>query len=146
MLGFMKKIYITIIIVLVLLIIVLLLDKFYTPKWIPPQIDDNELTKVDRNQDGEIDSWIYRNEEGIPSIGIIDQNYNGDPDSWAFFKNGKAFLDEEDSDGDGKIDKIFLHVFSEDKNKIREFFFDLLDKKRNIFVEKEDTGWVDVTK
>ena len=131
---------------LVLLIVVLLVDKFHISKWIPPHINGNKLTEVDRNQDGEIDSWIYCKEEKIPSILITDQNYDGDPDSWDFFKNGKAFLGEEDSDGNGKIDKFFLHVFSEDKNKVREFFFELIDKKRNIFVEKEDTGWVDVTK
>lgn len=100
-----------------------------------------ELTAKATKQDGRIDNWLVCGTNGVPHRWIRDENGGGRPDSWSFFKDGKAFLDEVDSDHDGKVDTIYLHVLSEDKNRIREFSFTLDDREKNVFTEHEDTGW-----
>src|SRR5271169_996173 len=82
----------------------------------------------------------------IPLRWIHDQTHNGRPDSWSFFKDGKAFLDEVDSDHDGKVDTIYLHVRSEDKTRVRELSFIVDDREKNVFVEREDSGWQELQK
>jgi hypothetical protein len=105
-----------------------------------------ELVTKDMNKDGRIDNWIVRGTNGIPLRWVQDENRDGKPDSWSFFKGGKAFLDEVDSDHDGKVDTIYLHVSNEDNTRVREFCFHLQDEKRNVFIEREDTGWGDLNK
>jgi hypothetical protein len=95
---------------------------------------------ADSNKDGKIDSWIYRNDENVPVKWVRDNNNDGQEDSWSFFKNGKAYLDEVDYDGDGKVDTIYLNLYDENM-KNRGISFVLDDKDKNIFLEKEDTGW-----
>ncbi len=87
-----------------------------------------------------------RSTNGIPLRWVRDGNHGGRPDSWSFFKDGKAFLDEVDSDHDGKVDTIYLHVLSEDKTRVREFSFTLDDREKNVFTEREDSGWQELQK
>ena len=105
-----------------------------------------ELTAKASKQDGQIDSWLVRSTNGIPLRWVRDGNHGGRPDSWSFFKDGKAFLDEVDSDHDGKVDTIYLHVLSEDKTRVREFLFTLDDREKNVFTEREDSGWQELQK
>ncbi len=105
-----------------------------------------ELIAKAAKQDGPIDNWLVRGTNGIPLRWIRDENHGGRPDSWSFFKDGKAFLDEVDSDHDGKVDAIYLHVLSEDKTRVREFSFTLDDREKNVFIEHEDTGWQELQK
>jgi hypothetical protein len=104
-----------------------------------------ELVTKDLNNDGHINNWIVKSTNGTPLRWIRDTNHDGKPDQWSFFKDGKAFLDEVDSDHDGKVDEIYLHVRSEDGRRIREFSFRVSDRQRNVFSEQEDTGWYDLT-
>jgi hypothetical protein len=105
-----------------------------------------ELIAKAAKQGGRIDNWIVRGTNGIPHRWVRDENGGGKADSWSFFKDGKAFLDEFDSDHNGKVDTIHLHVLSEDKTRIREFLFTLDDREKNIFTEHEDTGWQELQK
>ena len=100
----------------------------------------DEVETIDKNKDGKIDTWIYRDSNDIPLKWIRDKNFDGKEDSWSFFKDGKAFLDEVDFDSDGKVDTIYLNIYDENW-KNRGFCFTLSDKEKNIFIEKEDTGW-----
>jgi hypothetical protein len=72
---------------------------------------------------------------------IRDSIHAGRPDKWSFFKNGRAFLDEEDTDHDGKVDVIYLSIYDSQGIKQRVFSFALQDKEKNIFAIQEDTGW-----
>ena len=96
---------------------------------------------VDKNKDGKIDNWIYRDDKKAPIKWISDSNYDNKEDKWSFFKNGRAFLDEEDLDGDGKVDVIYLNLYDSNDMKDRGISLILKDKEKNIFVEHEDTGW-----
>ena len=100
-----------------------------------------EIQTYDKNKDGKTDSWIYRDDKGVPTRWIRDSNFDGKEDQWLFFKQGKAFLDEEDLDGDGKVDRIIIHVYDLEHNKSRSISILLKDARKNIFIENEDTGW-----
>ena len=113
--------------------------------YVPIQPRDDEVLKtIDKNKDGKIDIWVYGTKSGIPRSWIRDKNYDGIPDNWSFFKDGKAFIDEVDFDGDGKVDTIYINIWNENKTKTRGLSFRLRDKDRNVFVEQEDTGWVEI--
>ena len=95
----------------------------------------------DKNKDGKIDMWLYRDEKGIPIKWVRDANFDGKDDSWSFFKNGEAFLDEEDLNGDGKVDRIIINIFDSEEKKSRGISIFLKDPEKNVFIENEDTGW-----
>lgn len=139
----MKK---NIIIVGVLLIIglSLLLNRhaFFRSKNVLPKEEPNlRLETKDSKHDGKIDNWFYMDKNGIPVKWIRDSNHAGRPDKWSFFKNGKAFIDEEDIDHDGKVDVIYLTIWDSQGIKQRVLSLNVQDKKTNVFVLHEDTGW-----
>ncbi len=101
----------------------------------------DEVETYDKNKDGRVDWWIYRDDKNIPFKSVRDKNFDGKEDSWSFFKDGKAFLDEDDYDGDGKVDTIYLNIVDAKNQKTRGFRLILQDKSKNIFVVDEDTGW-----
>lgn len=113
-------------------------------QYVPENVDGLILTTLDMNNDGNIDTWIYRDENEIIQKAIMDKTRNGHPDSWELFKNGRAYFSQEDHDGDGRVDVLFSHVFDEEYHKYRGFSFTLQNKKRNIFSEQEDTGWIEL--
>ncbi len=105
--------------------------------------DNSKLEKLDSNKDGSIDTWLYRDDSNIPLKWIRDSNHNGQPDKWSFFKNGKAFIDEEDLDFDGKADLIIIQIVDSQGKKLRMFSLVLKDKEKNVFIPQEDTGWIE---
>lgn len=104
-----------------------------------------QIQTVDKNKDGKIDNWLYRDDKGVPIKWVRDTNFNGKEDSWSFFKDGKAFLDEDDLNGDGKVDRIIITVFDSERKKVRNISIIQKDQEKNIFIENEDTGWQPVT-
>ncbi len=84
---------------------------------------------IDRDGDGHIDHWIYReqgeivretfdeNADGRPDRGIVydpqshrvssieeDANHDGSPDSWTDYRDGSVIRRRADADGDGQVD------------------------------------------
>jgi hypothetical protein len=115
---------------------------FFRPtNFIPKKEPNLRLETKDSKKDGRIDSWLYRDQSGVPVKWIRDSNHSGRPDKWSFFKNGKAFLDEEDTDHDGKVDVIYLTVWDSQGIKQRSFSFAVQNKDTNVFVLHEDIGW-----
>ena len=108
-----------------------------------PEKDSNQkLETKDRNKDGKLDMWLYRDNKGTPLKWIYDYDYDGRPDNWSFFKNGKSYLDEKDTDGDGKVDEIYLSIWDSQGIKQRYLYLVLKDKEKYIFEVQEDTGWL----
>ncbi len=101
-----------------------------------------QMQDIDKNKDGKTDNWIVRDDKNIPIKWIKDTNFDGKEDSWSFFKNGKVFLEEIDSDEDGRVDEIYLIIFDSETKKLRTISLILEDMEKSIFIEKEDTGWV----
>ena len=95
----------------------------------------------DKNKDGKIDVWLYRDEKGVPIKSVRDTNFDGKEDSWSFFKNGEAFLDEDDYNGDGKVDRIIVTIFDSEHKKSRGLSIFLKDPEKNVIIVNEDTGW-----
>ncbi len=62
---------------------------------------------------------------------VRDLNRDGRPDAWSFFKNGKAFIEEEDTDHDGKVDRIQIRVRDSQGQKERYVTLELKDKRNN---------------
>ena len=84
---------------------------------------------VDRNQDGRIDLWIYREQgeivrrvldedydgaadswieyqEGVPLRRRADTNHDGAVDSWTFYRDGQTSRHEQDTTGNGFRDRV----------------------------------------
>lgn len=84
---------------------------------------------VDRNQDGRIDLWIYREkgeivrrildedfdgaadswieyQDGVPVRRRADTNQDGTVDSWTFYRDGETSRHEQDTTGNGFRDRI----------------------------------------
>ena len=104
-----------------------------------------QIQTIDKNKDEKIDSWLYRDEKGTPIRWVKDSDSDGKEDRWSFFKDGKAFLDEEDLNGDGKVDRIIISVFDSENKKARSISILQKAPEKNIFVENEDTGWQPIT-
>jgi hypothetical protein len=115
---------------------------FSAQKLLSDVSENSKLEKIDSNKNGSIDNWLYRGDSNIPLKWIRDSNHNGQPDKWSFFKNGKAFIDEEDLDFDGKADLITIQMVDSQGNKLRIFSLALKDKEKNIFIPHADTGWI----
>jgi len=103
--------------------------------------NNGKVVNTDSNSDGVIDGWLYRDKEEVPLKWIRDSNHDGHPDHWSFFKNGRAFLDEVDTDHDGKVDMIYSTIWDSQGIKQRSFSFVVQDKETNVFVLHEDTDW-----
>jgi hypothetical protein len=58
---------------------------------------------VDRNQDGRVDLWIYR-EKGEIVRRVLDEDYDGVPDSWVDYQNGEPARRRADTNQDGTVD------------------------------------------
>lgn len=58
---------------------------------------------VDRNEDGRIDLWIYR-EQGQIVRRVLDENYDGAVDSWIDYQQGVPVRRRADTDHDGSVD------------------------------------------
>jgi hypothetical protein len=58
---------------------------------------------VDRNEDGRIDLWIYR-QQGEIVRRVLDENYDGAPDSWVDYQDGAPARRRADSNYDGAVD------------------------------------------
>jgi hypothetical protein len=109
---------------------------------VPKEEPNLRLETRDSKRDGKIDNWLYRDKNGISVKWIRDSNHDGRPDKWSFFKNGRAFLDEEDTDHDGKVDQIQLSLADDQGYKQRFINLVLKDKRTNTFEVQFDTGWV----
>jgi len=141
----MKKRYSIIILVLIVIGLLLFLIKsgiFSTANLIPKEEPNLRLETKDSKHDGIIDNWLYRDTNGVPMKWIRDSNHDDRPDKWSFFKNGRAYLDEEDTDNNGKIDQIQLSVADSQGYKQRFINLILKDKRSNNFEVQFDTGWV----
>ncbi len=97
-----------------------------------------EVTANDLNKDGKVDSWLYRDDKGVSLKWFRDTDFDGREDQWSFFKDGRAFLDEEDTNGDGKVDRIIITMWDPQNNQ-RTILLTQDDK--SIFFLDEDTGW-----
>jgi len=58
---------------------------------------------VDRNEDGRIDLWIYR-QQGQIVRRVLDENYDGSADSWIEYQDGVPVRRRADTDHDGSVD------------------------------------------
>ena len=58
---------------------------------------------VDRNQDGRIDLWLYR-EQGEIVRRVLDENYDGAADSWIEYQEGVPVRRRADTNHDGAVD------------------------------------------
>jgi len=58
---------------------------------------------VDRNQDGRVDLWIYR-EQGEIVRRVLDEDYDGAPDSWIDYQEGEPVRRRADTNHDGAVD------------------------------------------
>jgi hypothetical protein len=58
---------------------------------------------VDRNQDGRIDLWIYR-ENGHIVRRVLDEDYDGAADSWIEYLDGAPVRRRADTNQDGTVD------------------------------------------
>lgn len=106
-----------------------------------PICENGEIVReVDRNDDGNVDVWIFADQDTVIVRMVRDTNFDGRPDTWDYFKNGKPSLAQEDQDHDGTIDFILIQVHDEEEKKARGIIFLL---EGNIFVEDGDTGWVE---
>ena len=103
------------------------------------------MVELDTNDDGNTDFWAFLDQDSVPVGSVGDTNFDGKPDSWSHFKNGRAFLEQEDTNNDGTIDLIIVNLFNEDESKIRSILLlrVLVQDMGDIFFEAEDTGWVE---
>ena len=108
----------------------------------PKEEPNLRLETKDSKKDGIIDNWLYRDRNGVPVKWIRDRNRDGRPDAWSFFKDGKAFIEEEDSDNDGKVDLIQIRIRDPQGEKERYLMLVLKDNRNNTFEAREDTGWI----
>ena len=115
---------------------------FQSADLVPKDEPNLRLETKDSRKDGKIDNWLYRDENRVPVKWIRDSNRDGRPDAWSFFKNGKAFLDEDDTDHDGRVDVIYLHLRDSQGIKQRLLIFVLKQKRNDVFELHEDTGWL----
>jgi hypothetical protein len=87
-----------------------------TPRPVPPPVESVPAPKrtqtssdpaadgiVDRNEDGRIDLWIYR-ERGQIVRRVLDENYDGAVDSWIDYQDGVPVRRRADTDHDGSVD------------------------------------------
>jgi hypothetical protein len=58
---------------------------------------------VDRNEDGRVDLWIYR-EKGDIVRRVLDEDYDGAPDSWVDYQEGEPVRRRADTNHDGAVD------------------------------------------
>jgi hypothetical protein len=141
----MKKRYFIILLVLIAVILFLNVNRdsiFRLDNSVPGEEPDLLLEKKDSNLDGEIDNWLYRDGTGTPVKWIRDSNSDGRPDHWSFFRDGKSFLDNVDTDYDGKTDAIYLTIWDSQGIKQRSYSLSVRNKETNVFVLHEDTGWI----
>lgn len=104
----------------------------------------DEVKKVDSNKDGKTDKWFYIDDKGNSTKWVRDNNFDGKEDAWDFFKygeEGRVVLHEEDTNGDGKVDRIIVTVSDSENKKARGIVLDLKDSVSNLFVQKGDSGW-----
>lgn len=140
----MKIIYWIIIMGLLFIILVFQIDLSYlfiTEDYTPKEEHNLKLETIESKEEGKIDNGIFRNKDGVAMKWIRDSNHDGRPDKWSFFKDGRSFLNEEDTNNDGKVDVIYLNINDSQGIKQRAFSFVLKDIEENIFVVHEDTGW-----
>jgi hypothetical protein len=141
----MKKRYFIILPVLIVVILFLNVNRdsiFRLDNSVPGEEPDLLIEKKDSNLDGEIDNWLYRDGTGTPVKWIRDSNSDGRPDHWSFFKGGKPFLSNVDTDYDGKTDAIYLTIWDSLGTKQRSYSYSVRNKETNVFVLHEDTGWI----
>jgi len=137
-----KKIIIIGVLLIIGLSLLLNRHAFFGSKNVIPREELNlRLETKDSKKDGITDNWLYRDQNGVPVKWIRDSIHAGRPDKWSFLKDGKAFLDEEDTDHDGKVDVIYLTIWDSQGIKQRAFSFTVQDKESNVFFLREDTGW-----
>jgi len=139
-----KKIFIILAVLLAIAFLSLLPGNFIfrSADLIPKEEPNLQLETKDSKKNGKIDSWLYRDENRVPVKLIRDSNRDGHPDARSFFREGKAFLDEDDTDHDGKVDVIYLHLRDSQGIKQRSLMFVLKEKRNNVFEVHEDTGWL----
>ena len=128
-------------IVVILLVLVLIFTRFPQRNSLPgiPVCENGEIViEADRNDDGNVDVWIFANQDSVPDRMVLDTDFDGAPDSWDHSKNGNVFLSQEDKDHDGIIDFIVLTLYDEGEKKMRII---VLLLEGNIFVEEVDSGW-----
>lgn len=99
------------------------------------------MVELDTNADGNTDFWAFLDQDTVPVGSVGDTDFDGTPDSWDVFKNGRAFLAQQDTDNDGIIDFILIVVYDEEERNMRDILF--LLEKENLFVEAADTGWLE---
>ena len=88
-------------IVVVLLGLVLIFTRFPQRNSLPgiPVCENGEIViEADRNDDGNVDVWIFANQDSVPDRMVLDTDFDGAPDSWDHSKNGNVFLSQEDKD------------------------------------------------
>lgn len=144
-----RRIVIVVVVALLLVGTITLLSTICEKQSLPQSSQKNDsgsVTVKDVNNDGKMDNWLYADKENTPLRWIRDSDFDGVPDQWSYFKDGKAFIDQHDLDQNGKVDAIYLNIWTEDRKMTRGFSFRLEDVEHNIFVEHEDTGWKDRTK
>ncbi len=140
----MKKKYYIILVAFLAVILFFQLNRTFmhrSENLIPKEEPNLRLETKDSKKDGIIDNWLYRSPNGVPVKWIRDSVHAGRPDKWSFFKKGRAFLDEEDTDHDGKVDVIYFHIWDSQSIKQRSFSFAVQNKDTNVFIPHEDTGW-----
>jgi len=102
------------------------------------------IEKFDRNRDGKIDTWSYK-EEGSLKKWINDSDFDGQKDEWIFYKNDGSQLIQRDRDRDGKIDTIIISMNDLANKTFRNVHLVLQDEESNLFIEEKDTGWKPIT-
>jgi hypothetical protein len=139
----MKKKYYIILVALIAVIVFFQLNRIviHRPENLIPKDELNlKLETKDSRHDGKIDNWFYRDQSGVPVKWLRDSIHAGRPDKWSFFQNGKAFIDEEDIDHDGKVDVIYLTIWDSQGIKQRGLSFKVQDNTSNVLFLHEDTG------
>ena len=138
-----KKIILIVVLLIIGLSLLLNRHAFFRSKNPIPKEEPNLLLETkDSKHDGKIDNWLYRDRNGVPVKWIRDSKHTGQPDKWAFFKNGRSFLDEEDTDHDGKVDQIQLSLVDDQGYKQRYIFLKLKNAQTNTFDVQFDSGWL----
>jgi len=124
---------------------------------------------VDRNQDGRIDLWIYREkgeivrrvldedydgaadswieyQEGVPVRRRADSNHDGTVDSWTFYRDGETSRHEQDTTGNGFRDRVGFYeagkLVREEQDSLGSGRADVIvyyDDREQIVRREEDT-------
>ncbi len=104
--------------------------------------DQLKLIKtIDKNNDGQVDGWLYSDTDSSFQKFYIDLNCDGKIDNWDYIKNKKAFLSNRDTNFDGKADNITLQIFDNENSKHKMISLYLKDREINLFEIELETKW-----